>query len=122
MGNYNYNKLIMKFISVGLLSIFLATSSAIKSAPESVELFATGMDEEAFLDEEITIKGETYHFLQKKNKKHNKKPAGVRMIQEEMNEKPPGFDAVSDEAEKVHVLQTPNGGSRTTYYNKKTQN
>ncbi len=49
----------MKFIAVGL-SMLVATSTAINwepmdEAPESVSLFATGMDEEAFLDEEITI-------------------------------------------------------------------
>ena len=55
----------MKFISIGLVSaLLLASAGAIKDdAPESVSLFATGMDEDAFLDEEITIKGETYHFL-----------------------------------------------------------
>jgi hypothetical protein len=31
-------------------------------------------------------------------------------------EKPAGYEAVSDEAEKVHVLQTPNAGYRTTFY------
>ena len=29
---------------------------------------------------------------------------------------PPGYETVSDEAEKVSVLQTPNAGYRTTYY------
>lgn len=31
-------------------------------------------------------------------------------------DKPAGYDSVSDEAEKVSVLQTPNAGYRTTYY------
>jgi len=34
----------------------------------------------------------------------------------QMAEKPPGYEPVTDEAEKVHVLQTPNAGYRTTFY------
>ena len=55
----------MKFIALGL-SMLVATSTAIKweeEAPDSTSLFATGMDEEAFLDEEITIAGEEYRYL-----------------------------------------------------------
>merc|ERR1719240_2595778 len=37
-------------------------------------------------------------------------------VHDEPAGKPPGYEPVSDEAEKVHVLQTPNAGFRTTFY------
>ena len=111
----------MKFISVGILALAVATTSAIKQAPESVALFASGMDPDEFMDEEITIKGEKFHYLQKKSKK---KPAkGVRLAQgeDEPAGKPPGYATVDDAAEKVSVLQPPISPTRTTFYNKKSK-
>merc|ERR1719453_875113 len=116
----------MKFISVGVLALAVASTSAIKSPPESVSLFATGMDPDAFMDEEITIKGEVFHFLQKKNKKGAKKFKDVRLIQDDeapAGGKPAGYETVDDQSEKVSVLQTPISAHRTTFYNaKKTKN
>ena len=54
------------------------------------------------LGEDIIMKGEPYHYNQKKS---NDEP------------KPAGYEAVEDGAEKVSVLQTPNAGLRTTFYN-----
>lgn len=34
----------------------------------------------------------------------------------QVGEKPAGYESVDDGAEKVHVLQTPNAGYRTTFY------
>lgn len=50
------------------------------------------------------MKGKPFHYNQQKDE-----PA----------KKPEGYEAVSDEPEKVHVLQTPNAGYRTTFYNAK---
>jgi hypothetical protein len=41
-------------------------------------------------------------------------------VHDEPAGKPAGYEPVSDEAEKVHVLQTPNAGFRTTFYNAKS--
>jgi hypothetical protein len=89
--------------------------------PEDHQFFVSGIDPEEFYDEEITIKGEKYRFLQKKSKKHGKKPVGVRFIQEKEDPpaKPAGYESVDDGAEKVHVLQTPISPTRTTFYDKK---
>lgn len=55
------------------------------------------------LGEDIIMKGKPFHYNQMKV---HEEPAG----------KPPGYEPVTDEAEKVHVLQTPNAGFRTTFY------
>ena len=102
----------MKFISVGLVAVLMATTSAVTRTPESVSLFATGMDEDAFLDEEIEIKGERFHYLQKKPVKSH---PGVRLAQDG----PAGYESVDAGAEKVSVLQTPIGATRTTFYDAK---
>ena len=94
---------------------FVETSSCLTSGHNGMgvscvpnhQLFATGMNGDEDLGEDIIMKGKPFHYNQKKAKED---PAGG---------KPAGYDAVSDEAEKVHVLQTPNAGYRTTYYNKK---
>jgi hypothetical protein len=53
------------------------------------------------LGEDIIMKGKPFHYNQ-------------AMAQKRAS--PPGYESVSDEAEKVSVLQTPNAGYRTTYY------
>jgi len=41
-------------------------------------------------------------------------------VHDEPTGKPEGFESVDNGAEKVSVLQTPNAGFRTTFYNGKS--
>ena len=43
----------------------MGTSSAIKAAPESVNLFATGMNGDEDLGQDIIMKGEKFHYVGK---------------------------------------------------------
>jgi len=48
-----------------VLALFLGTSSALKAAPESVNLFATGMNGDEDLGQDIIMKGEKFHYVGK---------------------------------------------------------
>merc|ERR1712078_729071 len=65
--------------------------------PRDNMLFATGMNGDEDLGEDIIMKGEPYHYNQKKGSMAQLEP-------------------VSDEAEKVSVLQTPIAGGHTSFY------
>jgi len=49
--------------SAAVMALFLGTSKA--SAPQSVSLFATGMNGDEDLAEDITMKGDKFHYIQK---------------------------------------------------------
>ena len=95
---------------LGSSTMAMRTSSCISAGVEGVtcipnsQLFATGMNGDEDLGQDIIMKGKPFHYNQQKDE-----PA----------KKPAGYEAVSDEPEKVHVLQTPNAGYRTTFYNAK---
>jgi len=55
------------------------------------ELFATGMNGDEDLGQDIIMKGKPFHYNQMK-------------VHEEPTGKPAGYEPVSDEAEKVHVI------------------
>ena len=50
--------------SAAVLALFLGTSKAVRRAPQSVSLFATGMNGDEDLGEDITMKGDKFHYLQ----------------------------------------------------------
>ena len=91
---------------------FLQINSCVNAGVEGVnclpetELFATGMNGDEDLGEDITMKGEPYHYNQK-------------MMREDPPKKPAGYESVDDGPEKVHVLQTPIDKTRTTFYGQK---
>lgn len=94
--------------AVGFLQINSCVNTGVEGVrclPDS-ELFATGMNGDEDLKEDIIMKGEPYHYNQKRSRDD---PAA--------SGKPAGYESVASEPEKVHVLQTPNAGQRTTYYN-----
>lgn len=50
--------------SAAVLALFLGTSKAVRRAPQSVSLFATGMNGDEDLAEDITMKGDKFHYVQ----------------------------------------------------------
>ena len=53
--------------SAAIVALFLGTSNANRRAPHSVSLFATGMNGDEDLAEDITMKGDKFHYIQKNN-------------------------------------------------------
>ena len=51
--------------SAAIVALFLGTSKAARRAPQSVSLFATGMNGDEDLAEDITMKGDKFHYVQK---------------------------------------------------------
>ena len=80
-----------------------ANADGVTCSPPNRQLFATGMNGDEDLGEDIIMKGKPFHYDQQKS---------ADLIQIE--------DApVSDEAEKVSVLQTPIAGMHTSFYAQK---
>ena len=50
--------------SAAVMACFLGTSSAIRSAPKSINLFATGASGDEDLGQNIIMKGDKYHYNQ----------------------------------------------------------
>ena len=50
--------------SAYVIALFLGTSQAFVNTPESHSLFATGMNGDEDLNEDITMKGKKFHFNQ----------------------------------------------------------
>ena len=48
-----------------MIALLLGSSSAYKAAPESVNLFATGMNGDEDLGQDIIMKGEKFHYVGK---------------------------------------------------------
>ena len=88
---------------VQLSSCISANVDGVLCQPADNMLFATGMNGDEDLGEDIIMKGEPYHYNQKKL-------AQIRA------------DPVSDEAEKVSVLQTPYAGTHTSFYAQQRRN
>jgi len=55
--------------------LFLGTASASRHAPKSVSYFATGMNGDEDMQEDITMKGDKFHYLQDKVLGNNTKNA-----------------------------------------------
>jgi len=79
------------------LALFLSSTYA--KAPESDALFATGMNGDEDLGEDITMKGEKFHYVDRSN---------VQLS--------PDLEPEAGEAEKVSTLQTPSNHVTTTAY------
>jgi hypothetical protein len=77
--------------------LFLASTEA--KAPANDALFATGMNGDEDMGEDITMKGEKFHYIDKTN---------VQLS--------PNLDPEAGEAEKVSTLQTPSNHVTTTAY------
>ena len=89
---------------------FLMVSACVNSgvagvtcSPPNSQLFATGMNGDEDLGEDIIMKGKPFHYDQKN-------ATALAQIKEA---------PVSDEAEKVSVLQTPIAGVHTSFYAQK---
>merc|ERR1711998_121449 len=50
--------------SAAVMALFLGTTSAIRKAPKSINLFATGMSVDEDLGQNIIMKGDKYHYNQ----------------------------------------------------------
>ena len=88
---------------VQLTACVNANADGVTCSPPNRQLFATGMNGDEDLGEDIIMKGKPFHYDQQKS---------ADLIQIE--------DApVSDEAEKVSVLQTPIAGMHTSFYAQK---
>ena len=51
--------------SAYVIALLLGTASAYKEAPESVNLFATGMNGDEDLGQDIIMKGDPFHYHQR---------------------------------------------------------
>ena len=80
-----------------------AEKPGVTCTPPDHMLFATGMNGDEDLGEDIIMKGKPFHYNQKNE---------TTLVQ--TSEAP-----VSDEAEKVSVLQTPIAGTHTSFYAQK---
>lgn len=79
------------------MALFLASTEA--KAPANDALFATGMNGDEDMGEDITMKGEKFHYIDKTN---------VQLS--------PDLNPEAGEAEKVSTLQTPSNHVTTTAY------
>ena len=75
-------------------------AAGVTCAPPNSQLFATGMNGDEDLGEDIIMKGKPFHYDQKALAQVSEAP-------------------VADEAEKVSVLQTPIAGTHTSFYAQK---
>jgi len=50
--------------SAAVMALFLGTASAIRKAPQSINLFATGSSGDEDLGQNIIMKGDKYHYNQ----------------------------------------------------------
>ena len=50
-----------------ILALFLGTSEAKRLAPKSVTLFATGMNGDEDLGQDIEMKGDKFHYVQQES-------------------------------------------------------
>ena len=82
---------------VQINSCINANVEGVTCHPPNNMLFATGMNGDEDLGEDIIMKGEPFHYNQKKLAQVSEAP-------------------VADEAEKVSVLQTPIAGGHTSFY------
>ena len=85
---------------VQLSSCISANVDGVICQPADNMLFATGMNGDEDLGEDIIMKGEPYHYNQQKKQSLAQGRA----------------DPVDDQAEKVSVLQTPVAGGHTSFY------
>ena len=77
--------------------------TGVTCSPPNSQLFATGMNGDEDLGEDIIMKGKPFHYDQKN-------ATALAQIKEA---------PVTDEAEKVSVLQTPIAGVHTSFYAQK---
>ena len=75
-----------------------ANAEGVVCAPPNQQLFATGMNGDEDLGQDIIMKGKPFHY--------NQEASFVQIA----------ASPVSDEAEKVSVLQTPIAGTHTSFY------
>jgi hypothetical protein len=95
--------------STYVIALFLGTSQAFIDVPASNNLFATGMNGDEDLGEDITMKGNKFHF--------NQQPTNFVQVAEEpatQGDAPAKTEVL--EPEKVHVLDPKIAKTRTTFY------
>ena len=91
--------------STYVIALFLGTSKAFIETPESNSYFATGMNGDEDLGEDITMKGNKFHFIQQQNALAQEDPAKTEKVE-------------TLEPEKVHTLDPKIAKSHTTFYNR----
>ena len=91
--------------STYVIALFLGTSKAFIETPESNSYFATGMNGDEDLGEDITMKGNKFHFIQQQNALAQEDPAKTEKVE-------------TLEPEKVHSLDPKIAKSHTTFYNR----
>ena len=66
--------------STYVIALFLGTSKAFIETPESNSYFATGMNGDEDLGEDITMKGNKFHFIQQQNALAQEDPAKTEKV------------------------------------------
>ena len=105
------------FASVQAMESACASSglSGVTCGPSDVELFATGMNGDEDLGEDITMKGNKFHFNQYENVQLYAEPAAAAAPAAATAAK-----TVYPEPEKVHTLDPKIAKAHTTFYDKQS--
>ena len=105
--------------SAYVLALFLGSSKAINKAPESYNYFATGMNGDEDLGEDITMKGDKFHYNQALVQTPPNQPSGEPEPIKDVREfKTEGLS----EPEQVHYLKPRiTEGQHTTFYTQMVQ-
>ena len=83
--------------SAAIVALFLGTSKAARRAPQSVSLFATGMNGDEDLAEDITMKGDKFHYVQR--------PANAKLFATGMNGDEDLGEDITMKGDKFHYVQ-----------------
>ena len=112
--------------STYVIALLLGTSKAFIETPESNQYFATGMNGDEDLGEDITMKGNKFHFMQQQQQNGcgpNELSADGICLFKALAQEEPAKKAETEkvevlEPEKVHTLDPKIAKSHTTFYNR----
>ena len=108
--------------STYVIAMFLGTSQAFIETPESNSYFATGMNGDEDLGEDITMKGNKFHFIQQQQQNgcgaNELSADGICLFKALAQEDPKTEKVEALEPEKVHSLDPKIAKSHTTFYNR----